>query len=224
MVGDDLFRRKFRFPLQEGDQGAMRVDDMANLFALHNAENAVGEQRRGQAVQRSLQILVSSQIPDRPMKFKVVTGTQARRCGFGLFDAIQHLEQLRFLLAGEFRPAKPESFSLQDQPNTVDLLNILVFQMDNEHAAPRAVQNQPLLLQLLKRLANRRAADMQVSRQLAFIQAFARLELSTEDRFCQDSCDILFERADGNRGKETRFRHGNKRLQYKPMKFTYCRQ
>lgn len=195
MFGDDFFGFVLGPALEECDQGAMGIDDVADLLALDDAENAVGEERSGEAVKGPFEVLIAAEAPDGAVKIEVVAGADARGGGFAFFQAFEELEELCLFGLGEVVAGETEAFGFEDQADAVDLGDVVVFEEDDEHTAAGAVHNEALLLEMLECLADGGAGDLKVAGELAFVETFARFETAAEDGVGDDLGDVLFERA-----------------------------
>ena len=160
------------------------ADFLGDMF-----QRLVGEQRHHQGVQRPLKIGVAGCLPQQAVEFQVQCGGFQQGAVPGIHLGHQ-LFQLGGDLGGDAGAGQAQRLGLQDDAQGADLQHFLRPDIGDEHAAALAVLHQALLLQLGQRLAHRNAADVQLARDLAFVQPVARLVLAGQDVGRQHAHDM----------------------------------
>ncbi len=98
---------------------------------------------------------------------------------------LQALVQERVILRSHRQDGQPDAKRLVGDPHGVQLLDVLDRQRRDRHAAVRLALDQPLTLEHSQRLAQRRAADAELARELDLGDDAARLEAQMQDRLAQ---------------------------------------
>ena len=169
------------------------ADFLGDMF-----QRLVREQRHHQRIQRPLQIGVAGRLPQQPMKFQVQRGSFQKRAVPRIHLGHQ-LFQLGGDLGGDAGAGQAQRLGLQDDAQGGDLQHFLRPDIGDEHPAAFAVLYQALLLQLGQGLAHRNTADVQFTRDLAFVQPVAGLVLAGQDVGRQH---LHHMRAQGGRGRD----------------------
>src|SRR6185312_7968119 len=186
MLKHDLLSGLGGFSLNKVVERTMRIKNHAYSVTAQQSTYRMREEGSCQAGKDLFQIFISAIAPNSTVKLKIDAHREFGGRRFGVFHHRNQLLQLFVAWWGKVLVRQAKSFRLQHNSQAINFLDILVIQADDKHAAPRNVQDERLLLQLLQRFANWGATYVQLTRKLTLIESLAGLNFSAQNCVRQD--------------------------------------